>query len=210
MGALTGRDSKMPKATATAAPTLYRLKVTLTEIEPPIWRRLVVPGGFSLFKLHEILQVAMGWTNSHLHQFVLGDTSYGIPDDEFEGAHPIRDERDYTLAKVLPKKGRRIVYEYDMGDCWQHEVVVEEITTQKAAVPQAKCLDGARRFPPEDVGSTPGYENFLAAIKDPKHPEHDDMLEWIGGSFDPEFFDLGMLNRELELMIKKGGLPTFE
>lgn len=194
----------MPKR----APDVFQLKVTLTEIDPPIWRRLLVPGNISLFKLHEIIQVAMGWTNSHLHQFVVGDTFYGIPDDELEDAHPIRDERDYTLAKVLPKKGRKIVYEYDMGDCWQHLVVVEEIHAPKGWGPKPQCLDGARHCPPEDVGSTPGYENFLVAIKDPKHPEHDELLEWAGGSFDPEAFSVEEVSRGLEMLRKAGSLEA--
>lgn len=188
--------------------TTYQFKVTLTEIEPSIWRRLLVPSEITLFELHEVLQVAMGWTNSHLHQFVQGDTFYGIPDDEFENAHPIRDERDYTLAKVLPKKGRKIVYKYDMGDRWQHLVEVEEIHLPKGWQPRPQCLDGARRCPPEDVGSTPGYENFIAAIKDPKHPEHAELLESAGGSFDSEAFSVDEVNKDLRRLDKAGSLEA--
>ena len=200
------RSSLKPRSKP--APEIYQLKVTLAEIEPPVWRRLLVPGEISLFKLHEIIQIAMGWTNSHLHQFVQGDTFYGIPDDDFEDAHPIRDEREYTLAKVLPKKGRKIVYEYDMGDCWQHVVEMEEIHAPKGWQLNPQCLDGARRCPPEDVGSTPGYENFLAAIKDPKHSEHDELLEWVGGNFDPEAFSAEIVNQDLKELVKAGSLEA--
>lgn len=186
--------------------TIYQLKVTLCDIHPPIWRRLLVPSNSTLFQLHEILQVAMGWTNSHLHQFVIGEAFYGIPDDEFEDAVKIKDERDFTIAKVLPKKGRKIVYEYDMGDCWEHLVAVEEIHSPTGWKPNTQCLDGARRCPPEDVGSTPGYENFLAAIKDQKHPEHDELLEWVGGSFDPEVFSTDEVNDDLKRLQKTGSL----
>lgn len=198
----------MPRKPKVATASIFQLKVALGEIKPPIWRRLLVPGNISLLQLHEIIQVAMDWTNSHLHQFVQGNTFYGIPDDEFEDAHPVRDERDYVLAKVLERKGRKIVYEYDMGDCWQHLVEVEEIHSPKGWQSNARCLDGARHCPPEDVGSTPGYENFLAAIRDPKHPEHEEMLEWCGGNFNPEAFSKDEVNAELERLRKAGSLEA--
>lgn len=189
-------------------PVIYQLKITLKDIKPAIWRRLLVPGDFTLEDLHEVFQVAMGWTNSHLHQFVVGETFYGIPDDEFEDAVEIKDERDFTIAKVLPKKGQKIVYEYDFGDSWEHLVVVEEIHSPRGWQPQSQCIEGARRCPPEDVGSTPGYENFLAAIKNPKHPEHKEMLDWAGGSFDPEDFSVELVNVGLKRLAIAGSLEA--
>jgi hypothetical protein len=194
--------------TKTVTKACYQIKVTLSEIEPPIWRRLLVPSDIPLDKLHEVLQVAMGWTNSHLHQFIVGKTFYGIPDDEFEDAHPIRDERDFTLAEVAKKKGAEFIYQYDFGDNWEHLIVVEEIRPSAGKQFHPQCLDGARHCPPEDVGSTPGYENFLAAIKDLKHPEHDEMLEWAGGSFDPEAFDAGIVNQDLKELRNAGSLEA--
>ena len=187
---------------------VYQLKVTLAEIEPPIWRRLLVPGDIGLLNLHEVIQVSMGWTNSHLHQFIVGKTFYGIPDDEFEDAYPIRDEREFTLAQVATKKGAKLVYEYDFGDSWQHLIVVEDIHAPQGWQPQPKCLAGARHCPPEDVGSTPGYENLLKAIRNPKHREHKEMLEWAGGSFDPEAFSVDEVNEELEKLRKAGSLEA--
>lgn len=191
-----------------AAGQVYQLKVTLDSVEPPVWRRLLVPGDFTLCEIHEVVQVAMGWTNSHLHQFVRGETFYGIPDDEFESPHPARDERDFTIAQLLPKKGRKIVYEYDMGDSWEHLIVVEEIHAPKGWQPNPKCLAGARRCPPEDVGGPPGYQDFLEVIKDPKHPEHEEKLEWIDGNFDPEVFSVDEVNKEFEKLRKAGSLEA--
>ncbi|PIP82599.1 MAG: hypothetical protein CO113_10755 [Elusimicrobia bacterium CG_4_9_14_3_um_filter_62_55] len=188
---------------------VYQLKVALDEITPPIWRRLVVPSDINLFKLHEIIQVAMGWTNSHLHQFIVGRTFYGIPDDEIEGAIEIKDERKHTLSQIAKKKGAKVVYEYDMGDSWEHHIVVEEVLEQGGKTGHPSCLDGARACPPEDVGSTPGYYNFLAAIKDPKHPEHKIMIEWIERPFDPEAFSVDDVNEDL-IDLRKRGLPSVE
>jgi hypothetical protein len=187
----------------------YQLKVTLDGIEPPIWRRLLVPGDINLVKLHEVLQVAMGWTNSHLHQFIVGDTYYVIPDEDFEGSSESKDERRYTLAQLAKRKGANVVYEYDFGDGWEHLIAVEEVRAADAKTVQAQCLDGARACPPEDVGSIPGYDHFLKAIKNPKHPEHEEMLEWIGGRFDPEAFSVAGANEDLKNW-RKHGLFSFE
>lgn len=186
---------------------VYQLKATLNDIEPKIWRRLLVPGDFTLEELHEVLQVAMGWTNSHLHQFVVGKAHYGVPDDEFEDLK-VRDEQEHTIEKVLPKKGCKIIYEYDFGDSWEHLVVVEEIHSPKGWQPIPQCLEGARRCPPEDVGSTSGYENFLTVISDPKHPEHHEMLRWAGGPFNPEEFSVDAANESLKRLHEAGSLEA--
>ncbi len=199
----SGGKQKAGAAPEKAADT-YQLKVTLDGLEPPIWRRLLVPSDINLEKLHEVLQVAMGWTNSHLHQFVVGDTYYVIPDDVFEGSSESKDERRYTLAQLAKRKGAKVIYEYDFGDGWEHLIVVEEVRVADGKAVQAQCLDGARACPPEDVGSIPGYDNFLEAIKDPKHPEHEDLLEWVGGRFDPEAFSVEGVNADLKNWRKHG------
>jgi hypothetical protein len=182
----------------------YQLKVTLDGIAPPIWRRLLVTSDISLEKLHEVLQVAMGWTNSHLHQFTAGKTCYGMPDVESPAA--MEDERDYALSQVAKTKGSKFTYEYDFGDFWEHVIVVEDVRPSDGKTVHPQCLGGARSCPPEDVGSTSGYEHFLEAIRDPKHPEHDELLEWAGGHFDPEAFSVDEANKELEDW-RKHGLP---
>jgi hypothetical protein len=168
---------------------------------------LLVPSDINLHELHEVLQVAFGWTNSHLHQFVVGGTYYGVPDDEFEGPAETKDERRYTLAQIAKRKGAKLVYEYDFGDNWEHLIVVEDIRTAEGKTIQPQCIDGARSSPPEDVGSVSGYENFLKAIRNPKHPEHKEMLEWIGGRFDPETFSMEATNEDLKDLHKHGLLP---
>jgi hypothetical protein len=175
----------------------YQLKVSLLEIEPEIWRQLRVPGGASLDRLHEIFQVAMGWTNSHLHQFSVGDIRYGVPDPDFDQGD-VRDERNVRLCEVATRANGSFVYEYDFGDGWEHRVVVEKILTpeeRSADIPV--CLAGARACPPEDCGGVPGYESFLEVRRDPTHEDHQAMLKWVGGSFDPEAFDPNKVNKRL-------------
>jgi hypothetical protein len=149
------------KQKSVAVVECFQLKVTLDGIEPPIWRRLLVPSDIKLKKLHEVLQVAMGWTNSHLHQFVVGKTYYGIPDTEFEEPNETKDERRFTLAQVAAGKGAKLVYEYDFGDSWEHSIVVEDVRPAEGKAVHPQCLDGARACPPEDVGSTPGAVPFV-------------------------------------------------
>jgi hypothetical protein len=168
-------------------------------MEPEIWRWLLVPGGVHFGQLHESFQVAMGWTNNHLHQFTVGDTVYGEPDPEL--GDDVEDERGVRLCDVAPGVDEAFVYEYDFGDSWEHLAVVEKILGPEERVRALPvCLDGARACPPEDCGGVPGYENFLQALRDPKHEEHDAMLEWVGGHFDPKGFDLERVNRLLQRM----------
>ena len=178
----------------------YQLKISLLEIQSEIWRRLLVPGGLSLDRLHEIFQVAMGWTNSHLHQFSVGDIRYGVPDPDFDQGD-VRDERNVRLCEIAPRVNDSFVYEYDFGDGWGHRVVVEKILTpEDSPADLPVCLAGARACPPEDCGGVPGYESFLEALRDPTHEEHQAMLTWVGGSFDPEAFDPNQVSKPLRRM----------
>ncbi len=172
--------------------SIYQLKVTLKYSRPPIWRRLQVASTDTLEDVHVALQIAMGWTNSHLHQFMKDGVCYGIPDEEFPS--DMLDEIDCRLDHVLKKEKDTLIYEYDFGDSWVHEVVLEKILPFKVDVKLPVCLKGSRACPPEDIGGVPGYEMFLEAIADPSHPEYEDMLEWIGGDFDPEQFDFAEVN----------------
>jgi hypothetical protein len=186
-----------PAAAKSTAP-IYQLKVVLLGSKPPIWRRLQVPGNARLDWLHASLQVAMGWTNSHLHHFLTGEARYCDPrqnEDMGFGDEPDRDETKATLMRVAPAQGAQFGYEYDFGDSWEHAITVEKILPpDPAAATSALCLDGARACPPEDCGGVWGYANLLKILKKPRHPEHKNMKEWVGGGFDPNTFDTAEIN----------------
>jgi len=170
------------------------LKVTLQQIRPPIWRRLEVPTALSLGAFHSILQVAFGWTDSHLHQFHAGDHRFGMIDDEFED--DIADENTARLDQLLPVYDR-LVYEYDFGDSWMHLISVENMLEREPLVAYPRCIGGKRAAPPEDCGGPWGYAELLEALRDPNHEEHESMIEWVGGTFDPDSFDPDEVNRNL-------------
>lgn len=181
------------RATMTT-PTAYQLKVTLDGVRPPIWRRIRVRSDNTLEQFHQILQTVMGWTNSHMHGFRpfarrLGMRRGGLPIEPEE-------ERRTRLADLLRKPKDRILYEYDFGDGWEHEILLEEIDDHAAGTRYPWVLDGRRACPPDDVGGVSGYSRFLHIISDPRHPEHEEMMEWCGGSFDSEAFDVQVLNQE--------------
>lgn len=175
---------------------VYQLKVTLKGSKPPIWRRIQVRGSTTLPKLHAILQIVMGWTDSHLHQFKVGDVYYGIPDPEWD--LDIKSEHRIKVGEIVSAVKDRFVYEYDFGDSWEHEIVVEKVLPPQADVRYPVCLTGKRACPPEDVGGLWGYAEFVEAIRNPRHPEHEDMLTWVGGSFDPLAFDVEDVNQALK------------
>ena len=174
---------------------IYELKLELLEVEPSIWRRLLVRGSLTLAQLHEVIQAAMGWTNSHLHEFVVGAHSYSDPGFEIDEA---KSEFRYRLARLTPRVRNTIAYHYDFGDGWEHQIRVENIIEDDKRYPGTPvCLAGARNCPPEDCGGPGGYHNFLKAIGNKKRKEHRELLEWVGGSFDPEYFDVDEVNKLL-------------
>ena len=175
---------------------VFRLRILLEDIDPPVWRRVLVPGGAKLSKLHEIFQAAMGWTNSHLHNFTIGDQLFGMQFDDYPEEE--LDETEYTVSFALRGGVRHFVYEYDFGDSWTHEVVIEDVSWAPHVLKHGVCLDGQGACPPEDVGGTSGYEHFLEALKDPLHEEHDDYLVWVGYKFDPNEFNLAAANAALQ------------
>jgi len=175
----------------------YVLRVELRHIKPAIWRTIVVPGTIRLGKLHVVLLRAMGWEGGHLHEFVFGDTNYGVPDDTgFADDPPMLNEARVTLAKALGGL-RSFTYVYDYGDNWQHRIKVEKALMPSSELRHPICLEGANACPPEDVGGAPGYANFVEAISDSAHEEHQHLLNWCGGSFDPTAFDLAVANERL-------------
>jgi hypothetical protein len=181
---------------------IYQIKVSLNGVRPPIWRRLLVPGSISLKELHDVLQVAIGWTDSHLHQFVARGTLYGQPDPGF--GRGCVNEKGVRLDVVLQAEKDAMIYEYDFGDGWQHKVVLEKILGSAVDGVAPSCAAGARACPPEDCGGVWGYANLLKIFSDASHPEHDEMLEWLGDRFEPERFDIAEANRKLARMKLRG------
>ena len=178
---------------------IYQLRVALDEIEPPIWRRLWVADTLTLAKLDRVIQTAMGWTNSHLHEFTINGLRYGMPDDEWasEGDETMLDDRRHTIGGLLGTEVLRFAYLYDFGDHWQHTVAVEQLMLPNEMNTRAMCLDGRNACPPEDVGGVGGYMEFLEAIRDPTHDEHVAMWVWGGGPFDSLGFDRNAANAAL-------------
>jgi hypothetical protein len=174
------------------AQQVLQLRIDLEEVDPPIWRRLLVPSDIRLDRLHDVFQVAMGWTDSHLHAFTIGTKRYGMHVDDFSDTE--LDEKKFRAHAAIGRR-RRFRYEYDFGDGWQHQVVVEDVvTTSPIGLTFAVCLEGERSCPPEDCGGAYGYADFLGAISDPRHEEHDELIEWVGKDFDPEAFELAITN----------------
>src|SRR6516162_7112754 len=176
----------------TAADTVYQFKITLLKSSPPIWRQIQVHD-CTLDKLHEHIQTAMGWTNSHLHHFRIGEQLFGDPDLMQENSEELeyRDSTTTRISDILPKSGKgfHFQYEYDFGDSWYHEVLFEGVVQADPKVKYPLCLEGARACPPEDCGGIWSYPDFVEAIQNPDHERHEELLEWVGGSFDPEEFD---------------------
>jgi hypothetical protein len=200
-------DRSQRVSVAPASERVYQFKVTLLDSHPPIWRRIQVKD-CTLDKLHEHIQTAMGWTNSHLNHFSIGQQLYGDPmlmAENFEEME-YEDSTATKLSDILPKSGRRFrfEYEYDFGDGWRHEVLFEGIVRGERGKRYPVCVEGSRACPPEDVGGTWGYQEFLEAITDPEHEDHEGLLEWAGGSFDPEAFDPAAATREMHR-----GLPDW-
>lgn len=151
---------------ASETPVVYQLKVTLKQSKPPVWRRLQVSGDVTLAKLHRILQIAMGWTDSHLHQFRIGENYYSTPQPEWD--FDVQDEKKARLIKVAPAEKFRFVYEYDFGDSWEHEITVEKVMPAQDKMTHAVCITGKRACPPENCGGVWGYESLLEAIQNTK------------------------------------------
>ena len=176
-----------------AASTIYQLKVSLRDIQPPVWRRILVPD-CSLSMLHQVIQVAMGWENYHMFDFEVGGLHYtdpmGMDDLDMEDASRAK------LSRLVTKEKAKLRYTYDFGDNWQHEILVEKILPPEEGRKYPVCITGKRACPPEDCGGPWGYMEFAEAIRDPKHEQHEEFIEWRG-EFDPEAFDPDALNKEL-------------
>ncbi len=236
--------------------TIYQIKITLQYSKPPIWRRLHIRDDMPLDLLHRIIQIAMPWTDSHLHQFNVGGHYRGVtftdpqfqleghleheaakvkayldqigfdprlwkeateskeskdmasllagrfgsdrlPDDfSFVFLSPM-DERQAILRQIATRTGAKIDYEYDFGDSWWHEILLEKILPAEPGQIYPVCIKGKRAAPPDDSGGIYSYDSFVEAITNPRHPDHKELLSWYGGPFDPEAFDIDAVNGEL-------------
>ena len=185
-------------------PSIIQLKVTLLEIEPPIWRRLLVPQSTTLGDLHHILQAAFGWLDYHLHEFQIGGLRFGDPDvddngfDEDPRVMPETEVRLADFARGAPG----FVYVYDFGDNWRHQVEFEERAVPSPGRKYPACIGGERSRPPEDVGGVRGYREFLEIFHDQSHPEHRAYRTWAGRTFGPEVFDLEKTDRAVRSAVR--------
>ncbi len=184
----------------TAPNAVYQLKITLDDSKPPIWRRILVPEDVALSTLHEIIQRVMGWRNDHLHMFRIAGQIYGDPEEDETGMLGTIDETRYRINRFGLREKSKFSYEYDFGDGWEHTILVEKITSADPSAHYPVCVAGKRACPPEDVGGIWGYADFLEAIADSNHAEHDEMLDWVGGDFDPEEFNLDDVNASLQFI----------
>jgi hypothetical protein len=176
---------------------VYQLKVTLDGIKPSIWRRIQVRGDITLFKLHKILQAAMGWQDYHLHQFVINGESYSVISIEADMlGDDFKDEKRFKLNRVIPGEKFKFTYEYDFGDGWDHTILTEKIFRPEEELETPICLDGKRSAPPEDCGGKGGYRDVLKALRNTSRPENAQLLEWLD-KYDPEYFDADVVNETL-------------
>ena len=186
-----------------------QLKIELRYTDPPVWRTVVVPHDIRLDRLHSVIQQSLAWDDAHLHSFERDGVIYERPVpadmDMFGGgsSRPVHDERKVTLDQVLTKARQKLDYTYDFGDDWQHLITLEKLLPDEPVTGKPKriavCVDGANAAPPEDFGGLPGFENLKAALADPKHPDHDDMVEWMcDDEFDAAEFSVVPINHKLK------------
>jgi len=195
----------MPAKNSAITAEIYQLKVTLLGTNPPIWRRLLVPANLTLAQMHDVLQVAMGWQECHMHQFNAGDRHFGRPDpeDRFMGMPPVEDERRVRLSSVWRRIGAKVIYTYDFGDTWEHSIVLEKRLPAAPTIAHPICTDGQLACPPEDCGGIGGFYDLLDALKDPTHEQHEELRDWVGGDYDPEAFSIEGVNRILTRLLPR-------
>ncbi|MCF6299877.1 MAG: plasmid pRiA4b ORF-3 family protein [Proteobacteria bacterium] len=180
--------------------TIYQIQIALKGSKPKIWRRIQIPADLLLSDFHKILQTTMGWMNAHLHHFIQGDAFYTqkMADDPFW--HDINNI-DYKSVKVLDllkMERQKIIYEYDFGDGWEHEIILEKILPVDDGIDYPICLEGKMNCPPEDCGGVWGYANMIDILAQPEHEEFNHYLEWVGKEFDPGYFDSAVVNQMLK------------
>lgn len=192
-----------PPSVKTRTDKIYQLKITLKGSKPPIWRRVQAPDT-TLDRISDYLLTAMGWMGGHLHGFHARNRYYGVPDPDW-GDPDMIDESSVFLSNIVSTRNKKFSYDYDFGDGWEHEVLLEKVLKPEPGTSYPVCLTGRRACPPEDVGGIHGFYEFLEAVEDPAHPEHEAMLEWAGGAFDAAKFDVKETNEALDEVARGGG-----
>ena len=181
---------------------ILQFRLSLEEVQPTVWRRVQVADDCSLARLHRIIQAVMGWQDYHLHEFTVSGQAYGDPEVDEEDR--LVDDRTVRLRNLALAIGNRIEYAYDFGDNWQHVLELEDKIPPSAETIYPLCVGGERSAPPEDVGGTSGYEEFLEALFDPTHEEHEHMKSWVGRPFHPSAFSVDEANERLRRKLRLG------
>ena len=179
---------------------IYQIQVALKNFKPKIWRRILVPSNLLLSDFHKIIQTSMGWTNSHLHQFIKDQTYYTVrmkDDDMWEDMNSV-DYKKMKIFDLLSVEKGKIIYKYDFGDGWEHEIILEKILPVDKKLKYPICLAGKMNCPPEDCGGVWGYAEMIEILKQPKHKEYENIIEWLGDELDPEYFDKEEVNEYLQ------------
>jgi hypothetical protein len=197
----------MPSKKSAILAEIYQLKITLLGTKPPIWRRLFVHANLTLAQLHDVLQVAMGWQECHMHEFSAGGRLFGRPDpeDRLMGMPPVENERRVRLSSVLGRIGAKLIYTYDFGDSWEHSIVLEKCLPAAPGIAYPICTEGRLACPPEDCGGIGGFYDLLDALRDPAHKQHEELQEWVGGDYDPEAFSIETVNRLFRRLLPARG-----
>src|ERR1035438_8605466 len=180
---------------------LHQIKVELAAVRPPVWRRVLLSPEITLGRLRRVVQAVMGWEDRHAHAFVRDGRTYSDPRLELDGN--VMDERRVSLGEVLAEPGSRLIYEYDFGDDWKHELLCEGLVESDAKTLYAICADGARACPPEDCGGPYAYGDLLRVLKNPKHKDYAETRAWVGAGFDPEAFDAKAITKRLSAILRK-------
>lgn len=189
------------------AKLLWQVTITIAGIEPKIWRRLLLPEDLNFAQLHEVIQAAFGWTDSHLHQFVVGGLIVGAPEFDEDGynRHQTFEASEVFLRDLVldDLDAAKILYEYDFGDCWRHWITFDSQLPAAAGETYPLLVDGCRSAPPEDAGGPHGYAEFLEAWRDPAHDVHLAMRRWAGRRFDPEAFDRDKAQKAIRSALRR-------
>lgn len=177
---------------------IFQLKIVLRHSKPRIWRRIQIDPNILLADLHRIIQTSMGWSNSHLHQFMKDKLIFALPSKDDYAVPVIIDYRTVKTSALFKDPKDRMVYEYDFGDSWEHDIVLEKILRKDPKVKYPICIAGKMNCPPEDSGGVWGYAEMLKILKNRRHQEYQMYIDWLGGKFDPQRFDIQMINKQLQ------------
>lgn len=177
---------------------IYQLKVALKDLQPTIWRRFRVNSSITFHQLHKTLQIIMGWEEYHLYLFDFESFTITRPDPTFPSkSRPELNARREKIVEHLTKEGQKVIYVYDFGDDWGHELILEKILPDQPEGQYPVCLEGERHCPPEDCGGVFGYQRILEILASKTHPDYTDTITWLKEGFNPENFDVKEVNEHL-------------